>query len=177
MNDFEKVDKIRERASVSYEEAREALQHANGDLLDAMVYLEQQGKTVKPAVSTYSTRYEEQNGYEKVERNEGQEEDSGKRFRTSLKNFLSVIFHKLTDNYISVINRQNVEAVRLPLIIPVILLIAGWYAFIPVMVILLFFGFRYQIVGKDEMPNANEILNRAGEMAEHTKERVKEEFR
>ena len=64
MNDFEKVEKLKEHANVTYEEAREALRHANGDLLDAMVYLEQQGKATKPEVSSYTTRYEEQKGYE-----------------------------------------------------------------------------------------------------------------
>ena len=38
-NQFEKVEKLRERANVTYEEARDALNEANGDLLDAMVLL------------------------------------------------------------------------------------------------------------------------------------------
>ena len=44
MEDFEKIEKLRERANVTYEEAKEALNAANGDLLDAMIYLERQGK-------------------------------------------------------------------------------------------------------------------------------------
>ena len=37
MEQLEKVEKLRERADVSYEEAKEALEDCDWDLLDAMV--------------------------------------------------------------------------------------------------------------------------------------------
>lgn len=40
MEQLEKVEKLRARANVTYEEAKEALEASNWDLLDAMVYLE-----------------------------------------------------------------------------------------------------------------------------------------
>ena len=60
MDNLEKVEKLRERANVSYEEAKEALENNDWDLLDAMVALEKEGKTVKPEQTAYSTSYEEQ---------------------------------------------------------------------------------------------------------------------
>ena len=44
MDNFEKVEKLREKAGVSYEEAKAALEQCNYDLLDAMISLEKQGK-------------------------------------------------------------------------------------------------------------------------------------
>ena len=44
MDTFEKVEKLREKANVTFEEAKAALDEANGDLLDAMILLEKQGK-------------------------------------------------------------------------------------------------------------------------------------
>ena len=44
MDNFEKVEKLREHANVSYEEAKQALENSNWDILDAMIYLEQSGK-------------------------------------------------------------------------------------------------------------------------------------
>jgi len=41
---IEKVDKLVERADVSYEVAKEALESANGDLLDAVILLEREGR-------------------------------------------------------------------------------------------------------------------------------------
>lgn len=40
MTELEKIDLIRERVNVSYEEAREALKAANGDVVEALVILE-----------------------------------------------------------------------------------------------------------------------------------------
>lgn len=44
MENYEKVEKLRERANVSYEEAKEALEQNNWDILDAMIALEKSGK-------------------------------------------------------------------------------------------------------------------------------------
>lgn len=48
MDQLEKVEKIREKTGVTYEEAKAALEAANGDILDALVYLENMGKVKKP---------------------------------------------------------------------------------------------------------------------------------
>ena len=175
MNDFEKVEKLKEHANVTYEEAREALRHANGDLLDAMVYLEQQGKATKPEVSSYTTRYEEQRGYEKVEQETSADPDkeAAKRFGSSLRRFIKTIWRKLTDNALRMINREGEEVFRIPLWILALVVLFFWHGLVVVLVILLFFGNRYEIVGKDDMTDANEFLNRAGNMANG----VKEEFR
>ena len=60
MDKMEKVERLREHANVSYEEAKAALEQANDDLLDAMVILEKQGKVKMPKQPTYSTEYEQQ---------------------------------------------------------------------------------------------------------------------
>ena len=44
MDKFEKVERLRANANVSYEEAAAALDACGGDLLDAMILLEKQGK-------------------------------------------------------------------------------------------------------------------------------------
>lgn len=37
---LEKVDLVKERAFVTYLEAKEALEHSNGDVLEALIYIE-----------------------------------------------------------------------------------------------------------------------------------------
>ena len=44
---LESIEMIRERTRVSYEEAREALEASAGDIVEALIYLEKQGK-IKP---------------------------------------------------------------------------------------------------------------------------------
>ena len=48
MSAIEQVEKLKEKANVSYEDAKAALEAASGDMLDAMIYLERQGKVQKP---------------------------------------------------------------------------------------------------------------------------------
>jgi len=40
----ELIDELRKRANVSYEEAKDALEKCNGDLVEALIYLEKQSK-------------------------------------------------------------------------------------------------------------------------------------
>ena len=55
MASLEMVDKLRARAGVSYEDAREALDSSDDDMLDALIWLEKNGKVAPPGVSRYST--------------------------------------------------------------------------------------------------------------------------
>ncbi|MDD2620249.1 MAG: DUF4342 domain-containing protein [Syntrophomonadaceae bacterium] len=45
---LELIEKLRERAEVSYEEAKAALEKCDGDIVEALIYLEQQNKIKKP---------------------------------------------------------------------------------------------------------------------------------
>lgn len=55
MDNLEKVEKLRTKTGVSYEEAKNALEASNYDLLDAIIYLEQLGKIAKPDITGYTT--------------------------------------------------------------------------------------------------------------------------
>lgn len=44
---LEQIDELRKRANVSYEDAKSALEQSNGNLIEALVYLEKQNK-IKP---------------------------------------------------------------------------------------------------------------------------------
>ena len=55
MASIEMVDKLRSRTGVTYEEAREALDNSQSDMLDALIWLEKNGKAIPPRVSYYST--------------------------------------------------------------------------------------------------------------------------
>ena len=44
MNEFEMIEKLVEKENVSFEEARDALKAVDGDLVEAIVYLERKAK-------------------------------------------------------------------------------------------------------------------------------------
>ncbi|MCI6012450.1 MAG: UBA/TS-N domain protein, partial [Firmicutes bacterium] len=72
MDVLEKAEKIREKTGVTYEEAKAALEAADGDILDALVYLERRGKIREPEVSVYTTEASE---------------DTSEEFRQAARNF------------------------------------------------------------------------------------------
>ena len=72
---LEQVELLRTKADVTYEEARQALEATNGDLLDAVVLLEIQGKVRPPKVGPAR---QEQPETETVHASSAKEEDASK---------------------------------------------------------------------------------------------------
>ena len=62
MASLETIDRLRARTGVTYDEAREALDTSDGDMLDALIWLENKGKITPPRISYYSTDMKEGDG-------------------------------------------------------------------------------------------------------------------
>ena len=171
MNDFEKTEKLVEKAGVSYTDAKRALDEANGDILDAMIILEKEGKVQSPENSTYSTKYEEQTQYvsvpKQVERQRMEDEEST---GTKVKRGISKIWHFLSSNYLSIKKKNGELVANLPLWGAALLLILGWSVILVLVVISLFFGFTYSFKGEADLEIANKAMNTASAAAEKVKE-------
>ena len=142
MEQLEKVEKLRERANVTYEEAKEALEASGWDLLDAMVYLEKQGKVKSPAQETYTTNYEEQTQYVSVkDKVQEQEETGSESFFKKLSRFAKILLQKSKDNSFY-ITRRDEEIFHMPVWALALLLLFTWKLLIPVMIVALFFECR-----------------------------------
>lgn len=59
MEPLEMIEKLMDKANVTYEEAKEALETCNWDILDALLYLEKAGKAQAPEEAVYTTKVEE----------------------------------------------------------------------------------------------------------------------
>ena len=174
MEQFEKVEKLRERANVSYEEAREALEHANWDLLDAMVYLEKMGKVEGPKASSYSTSYEEQTQYvsvkDTVHEQQRQSCDGiGKKIGRMFKKFW-----KWSNENEFRVRRYGQDVIKVPFwVFLIFFLFLGWIIALPVMIVALFFGVHYSIEGKSDMRTVNDVMDKASRFAEKVKDDYK----
>ena len=168
MEMIEKVERLREKANVSYEEAKAALEQTGGDLLDAIVLLERQGKVKEPAHSTFSTEYEEQKEYIKVrDKVEEQENSAPSMGRTIGRLFRGLIrFIKQTT---FIVTKGEDTVFTMPTLIFALLLFFFWEVLAPVMVIALFFGVRYSFEGEEEAEKANSIRHNAGDIAQDFK--------
>ena len=173
MEYFEKVEKLVQKAGVSYEEAKAALDASNGDLLDAMIMLERAGKTAGPQKSTYSTRYEDQTQYVSVtERIEQGQEAEGESAGEKIKEVLGKIWHVLSRNFLAIC-RNGETLVKIPLWVALIILFASWFTVLVLIVVSLFFGCRYRFVGEADMQAANDIMDKAANAADKAKEEFK----
>ena len=175
MEMFEKVEKLVAKTGVTYAEAKSALERANGDLLDAMIILEKEGKTSAPEHSTYSTQYEQQAQYESVVQKvqENEKRASGEEKGARFKAFCSKVWHKLTHNYF-VIDRKDTQLIKVPCWLLVLFLIFFWWASIIAAIVGLFFSCNYRIIGEDDLSAANTVFDKASKAAERVKEEFKE---
>ena len=165
MEMLEKVERLREKADVTYEEAKEALEQTGGDLLDAMVLLERRGKVKKPAQSTFSTEYEEQAEYIKVRDTVEEQEKSAPSFGRTIGRLFRGFIRCIRQTTF-LVTREEEVIFTMPTLVFALLLFFLWEVLAPVMVIALFFGIRYSFEGEEEAEKANSILNKAGDFAQ-----------
>ena len=177
MVEFEKVEKLVQKTNVSYEDAKNALEAANGDMLDAIIDLEKQGKVKGPAQGTYTT-YAQQSQYKDVPaviEETNQKDSNSKSFFKDLGAAIKRGFQYTVDNSVRVI-RNNQEIIRLPLWMSIILMLAAWELLIIVIIISLFMDCRYSIVGKDSADEFNKVINQAADFAGKVKTNFNESF-
>lgn len=171
MDNFEKVEKLRERANVSYEEAKQALDNSNWDILDAMIYLEQNGKVRGPEQSSYTTQAE------KVKVEIDDDKDCESNFSENLRRFgkwLSDLFDKGNRNSFCV-KKDNREIFKMPITLLVVLLVFAFWVVVPLMVVGLFLNTRYQFEGPD-IRVVDIDINKAMDGAAEAAESIKNEF-
>lgn len=163
MDLFEKVEKLQEKANVTYEEAKAALDEANGDLLDAMIILERQGKT-KSQKESYSTEGSKQ--LPDVVDNPEKESKSHTFFEK-----LRALWHKSCQNFFVVEHNQD-KVIKIPIWAFILIMIFTWHVSLILMIVGLFVGCKYSFKGAAEMKTANTVMDKASEAAD----KVKDEF-
>lgn len=160
MDHFEMVEKLRQKASVSYEEAKTALEACDWDMLDALVLLEGQGK-VRPeeAGTDYSTKPQPAPAPEK--RWSFEWSSGAKRFG----HFLVKLFQKGNTNSF-VISRKGSELLSMPITVLAMLLIFCWPISLIVLAAGLFLGMRYAFRGPDMSDQVNAVMDKAADAAQ-----------
>jgi len=165
------VEKLREKAGVSYEEAKATLEKSDWDLLDAIVLLEQEGKVKEAAFSTKREEPKE----EQSNTAEGEESTRGESFDRFLK-FLGRIIHKGNTNHMHIMH-EGKKKFSLPITIVVLLLIIPPIggAMLVGGIVSLFFGVRYRFVGPDiGKTGVNKVMDKAANAADAVKEEFKD---
>ena len=175
MDNFEKVEKLRQHANVSYEEAKEALERSDWDILDAMIYLEKTGKVKEDDKADYSTKNERCDWDLKEDKNckdKGGIADLLKRFG---KWCIKIIDKGNRNNFC--IERDNKEILKVPVTVLVIATFFAFWVIVPLLIIGLFCRMKYYFQGPDMQTETVElVINKAMDNASSTAENIKSEF-
>ena len=147
---LELVEKLKEVTGVTYNEAKEVLEHTKGDLLEAVLYLERQGKVKKPQNDGFATSTAAP--VEAPKQAKKQEQSDG--FQKFVEWVKRVIHLGNINDF--VVYKEDATTLSIPLTIFALLLMFGFWIVFPLTVIALFFGYRYRFSGpnfKDERLN------------------------
>ncbi len=170
---LEQVERLREKTHVSFEDAKAALEASNGDLLDAIIYLEKQGKVAPPAGGGYysskdTSLEEKKDGSEKREKHGESFGDMMRRFFR----FCCGLLNKGNNNYLEA-HRSGGPSFSLPVTVVIVLAVFFFWVVVPLFIISLFFGFRYRFSGSDL---GKESVNKVMDTASNTVDEIKRSF-
>jgi len=172
MTNFEMVEILREKANVSYEEAKAALELANWDLLEAMLLLEKEGKVLDDATASYSTKKEEDEEEESAPGHKGFRDGA----RWLLKKFRELV--RIGNSNYFVVTHKDREHLTLPVTVLAVLLLCSFWGVAVVLVVGLFCGLRYSFKGPNlGKENINSAMNKAADAAENVKQEIKNSSR
>ncbi len=156
MEEFTKVERLVTITGASYEDARNALKSSDGDIVDAMVYLEQVGK-VTTKTANIDPRFAPISDAEVAAaaiRNEERERAAAvKKTSDGIGGFIGKIFRFLLCNKIA-ISKDNREIIRLPLIALILLCGVSFGTAVVAIVISMFCGIEYRFVKDAGVPAA-----------------------
>ena len=174
---LEQVERLREKAAVSYGQAKAALEYSGGNLLDALIYLEERG--VIPGRRTPTTPPRggaaappTQDLPLPVEPAAGK-----KRRRSRLRRLMRRLRSILLDNELEIWRRGAAHHCHPHAAADRHSDLFFWIA-LPLMLLGLFFGFRYQVTGPDLEDDAlNGVMGSVADTAADVGRQVMDELR
>ena len=182
MGDYKLVEKLKNEANISYEEAKIALEKSNWDILDAFVYLEEMGKVQKPSVNIFYTNEYKENHKNGVITNN---KDYGNNYsNTKEDNTFEGIFVKvckiidICNNIFFEIKKGNKVFLRIPVTVIILLLIFSFGTVIPLYIVGLFFDLEFSLSGKRrEVKKINHVFKLISENVKKVKGKLKRGFK
>jgi hypothetical protein len=176
---LQQVEELRRYADITFNEAKEALEETNGDILEAIINLEKNGRIEPPkGGGYYSTKdsgetgeqksSEAKAGTESTQKTSSSFSDLVNRFTT----FMGKLFHKGNRNIFEV-SKNGQSTMTLPVTVLVILLLFTFWITVPLMIIGLFFGYKYSFSGPEL---GKEEVNRTMDQVSDVVGNLKKEF-
>lgn len=170
---LEQVEKLVEKANITYDEAKAALEAADGNLLDALIELERQGKVRAPKGGGYYNSQGTTAADSTVVTTTGQQKQEQQKepgWFHRLLAFCGRLLEKGNANTFEVYRGQN-TTFTIPVTILILLFLFCFWVTLPLLIIGLFFGYKYRFCGPDlGRQDVNRAMDSASEVAENIKQ-------
>lgn len=182
MENLKLVEKLKDKANISYEEAKNVLEKSEWDILEAMIYLEENGKIQKPSVSTfYTNEYEER--YKDISvtnMDEGKNNYNNEKKNKGFEGFFEIVCKAIDtcNNIFFEIKRENRVFLKIPITVMILLLIFTFWIVIPFAIVGLFFDIEFSLSGKIGAVNkVNDVFKTISVNVKKLKEELKKGFK
>lgn len=174
MEKLKLVDKLKNKANISYEEAKDALEKSNWDMLEAMLYLEAHGKVQKPSISIFYTNESKESYNEDGEEVNLKKDTNENNFEN--KNGFEGVFEAICkaidtcNNIFIEIIRNSRVILKIPFTVLIVLLFFAFWIVIPLMIIGLFFNMEFLVSSKKiDVDKINKVFKETSKVVKDVK--------
>lgn len=170
---LEQVERLREKTNVSFEDAKIALEAVDGDLLNALIYLEKQGKVKPPAGDGFYSSAGSTEEETKTDANANA--PRGESFGDMMKRFgrfCGKLLHKGNTNSLEA-EKGDTVVFSMPVTVVLVLTIFLFWVVVPLFIISLFCGLRYHFRGRDlGRESVNKVMDGASDTVDGIKKSI-----
>lgn len=176
MEKLKLVDKLKNKANISYEEAKDALEKSNWDMLEAMLYLEAHGKVQKPSLSIFYTNESKESYNENGEEVNLKKDTNENNFEN--KNSFEGVFEAICkaidtcNNIFIEIIRNSRVILKISFTVLIVLLFFAFWIVIPLMIIGLFFNMEFLVSSKKiDVDKINKVFKETSKVVKDVKDK------
>jgi len=176
MTRLEMVERIREKTGVTYEEAREALEKANWDMLDAIVTLEKDKPAAEPINEPVYVQDNAQEAPKPVKKpvrrvNTG---DIGSKVAAALR-WVGNLIKKGESNHLEISHKDEV-IMEISLVSLILIFLLSWWIPSILIVVGLFTGYKFRVTGSGAAGRiVNNVSEKASQKADEIVNKINEE--
>lgn len=162
---LELVEQLRQHADVSFADAKAALEHTDGDLLEALIWLEQQGKIDLAGVGSYHTGPDAPD----PRQHPAQEQDPTPPPR---ENWAGRAWRVLTENRLEC--SRGDKRFEIPLAVLIALALFAIYVVIVAWILGFCFGWRFRFAGPElGRKSVNDVMDQIDDAAGQVRDQVR----
>lgn len=181
MENLKLIEKLKDKANISYEDAKKVLENNNWDILDAMLYLERIGKVKKPSISTFYTNENKESYSEDyiVPSKDKKEEKKKSRKVNNFEGVFEAVCKAIDtcNNIFFEITKEGRMFLKIPITVLILLLLFTFWIVIPLFIVGLFFDIEFSVSAKRvNTDKANKVFKEISVGVKKIKEGIKKGF-